>query len=124
MSLLFCALSFANASRPFIFSFSSYLSLLPALPPHPLPCLPHPHRKDEGNEFYKKGDYRAAIDAYSLAIAEAPEEPSFYGNRAAANMMILAYESAIEDCDKAIALSPGMVKAYFRKGKALATLGK
>jgi hypothetical protein len=39
-------------------------------------------------------------------------------------MMILAYESAIEDCDKAIALSPGMVKAYFRKGKALATLGR
>jgi len=39
-------------------------------------------------------------------------------------MMILAYESAIEDCEKAIALSPGMVKAYFRKGKALATLGR
>ncbi len=96
--------------------------LLLTLPPRPLP-IHSPHRKDQGNEFYKKGDYRAAIDAYSLAIAEAPDEPSFYGNRAAAHMMILAYESAIEDCDKAIALSPGMVKAYFRKSKALATLG-
>lgn len=96
-----------------------------AFPPSLSPSHPHPaHRKDEGNEFYKQKNYRAAIDAYSLAIAEAPDEPSFYGNRAAAHMMILAYESAIEDCEKAIALSPGMVKAYFRKGKALATLGK
>ncbi|TFJ88358.1 hypothetical protein NSK_000707 [Nannochloropsis salina CCMP1776] len=80
--------------------------------------------KDEGNELYKKGDYRAAIDAYSLAIAMSPDEASFYGNRAAAHMMILAYEAAIDDCNKALALSPNMIKAYFRKGKALATLGK
>lgn len=86
----------------------------------PLPI----YRKDEGNELYKKGDYRAAIDAYSLAIAMSPDEASFYGNRAAAHMMILAYEAAIDDCNKALALSPNMVKAYFRKGKALATLGE
>ncbi len=102
--------------------------MLRALPSHhPTPTPPiftHTLRKDEGNEFYKKGDYRAAIDAYSLAIAEAPEESSFYGNRAAAYMMILNYEAAIQDCDAAVTLSPNMVKAYFRKGKALATLGK
>lgn len=86
----------------------------------PLPI----YRKDEGNELYKKRDYRAAIDAYSLAIAMSPDEASFYGNRAAAHMMILAYEAAIDDCNKALALSPNMIKAYFRKGKALATLGE
>ena len=29
---------------------------------------------------------------------------------------------AIEDCNKAIELDPGFVKAHFRKGKALLTL--
>lgn len=28
----------------------------------------HTRRKDEGNEFYKKKDYRAAIDAYSQVL--------------------------------------------------------
>ncbi len=56
------------------------------------------------------------------AIALAPEEASYYGNRAAAAMMILQYEQTIDDCDRAIGLTPDNAKLYFRKGKALASL--
>jgi hypothetical protein len=37
-------------------------------------------------------------------------------------MMLLQYEQAAEDCDKAIALTPDNAKLYFRKGKALASM--
>lgn len=56
------------------------------------------------------------------AIALAPEEASYYSNRAAAAMMLLQYEQAAEDCDRAIRLTPDNPKLYFRKGKALASL--
>lgn len=56
------------------------------------------------------------------AIALAPDEASYYGNRAAAAMMLLQYQEAAEDCDRAIALTPENPKLYFRKGKALASL--
>jgi hypothetical protein len=37
-------------------------------------------------------------------------------------MMILEYNQAVEDCDKALAIDPFFVKAYFRRGKALAAM--
>lgn len=51
-----------------------------------------------------------------------PEDASYYGNRAAAAMMLLLYEQAAEDCERAIQLTPDNPKLYFRKGKALASL--
>lgn len=86
------------------------------------PTHPPTHRKDEGNEWYKKRDYRAAIDAYTQAIALEPAEAAYYGNRAAAAMMLLQYEQAAVDCEHAIQLTPDNPKLYFRKGKALACM--
>lgn len=56
------------------------------------------------------------------AIALAPEEASYYGNRSAAAMMLLQYQEAADDCDRAIQLTPENPKLYFRKGKALASM--
>lgn len=39
-------------------------------------------------------------------------------------MMLLQYQEAADDCDRAIQLTPENPKLYFRKGKALASLGK
>ena len=74
--------------------------------------------KEQGNDSYRAGDYRAAIDAYTKAIAADSQSVSFYTNRAAAHFMIKAYEKAIADCKSAIELNPKFIKAYLRAGKA------
>ena len=37
-------------------------------------------------------------------------------------MMLLQYQEAADDCDRAIQLTPENPKLYFRKGKALASM--
>lgn len=74
--------------------------------------------KLQGNEKYKQGDYRGAIALYDEAIDAAPTEPAYYGNRAAANMMLLKYDDVIKDCNLAIVMDPTFSKAYVRKAKA------
>lgn len=74
--------------------------------------------KVQGNELYKKGDYRGAIEMYDKAIEEAPTEPSYYGNRAAALFMLLKYDQVVQDCNRAIVMDPMFMKAYLRKSKA------
>ena len=107
--------------------------------------LMHAELKAQGNEHYKKKDYRAAIASYGNAIhlalvayeqLDATNEEnkatidelsttvaSYYGNRSAAASMILKHEDVIDDCTQAIKYNSLMVKAYFRKAKAQVTLG-
>ena len=54
--------------------------------------------KDQGNQLYKRGQYREALRLYSQAIAAAPEVGSIYGNRAACWMMVKEYQRASNDC--------------------------
>ena len=107
--------------------------------------MTHGEHKLQGNEFYKKKDYRSAIASYTNAIdlalvafeslSKEGEEAkpaadelsmtiaSYYGNRSAALLMILKYEDVIEDCTSAIKFNSTMVKAYFRKAKTQVTIG-
>ncbi|CAM9567168.1 unnamed protein product, partial [Ectocarpus fasciculatus] len=63
---------------------------------------------------------------------EKPEDEAFdavavaalYGNRAASYVMILGYEQAILDCDRAVELNPKFANAIFRKAMALKKLGR
>ncbi|CAN0429550.1 unnamed protein product, partial [Ectocarpus sp. 13 AM-2016] len=47
---------------------------------------------------------------------------ALYGNRAASYVMILGYEQAILDCDRAVELNPKFANAIFRKAMALKKL--
>ena len=71
-----------------------------------------------------------ALDLYSKAIEALPTEPAFYTNRrlnkicqyllgAAVYTAIEKFEDAIKDCDRALEINAGFVKAYFRKAVAL-----
>ncbi|CAM9145910.1 unnamed protein product [Choristocarpus tenellus] len=60
------------------------------------------------------------MESDDLAKAEA----ALYGNRAAAHIMILGYEQAIDDCDRAVGLDPTFAKALFRKAGAQKKLGQ
>ena len=70
--------------------------------------------KELGNAKYKVGKYQEAADAYGKAIEAEPKEATYYGNRAAALLMLKKYDEALEDCRLAIELDPSFVKGYVR----------
>ncbi|KAL2741647.1 tetratricopeptide repeat protein 1 [Vespula maculifrons] len=79
--------------------------------------------KNEGNIFFKDGEYMKAISLYTQGLQTCPlmyskERAILYSNRAAAKIKCLAEkESAILDCTKAVELNPSYVKAYVRRAQ-------
>uniref|UniRef100_A0A7S1B407 Uncharacterized protein n=1 Tax=Corethron hystrix TaxID=216773 RepID=A0A7S1B407_9STRA len=111
----------------------------------------HADHKIDGNDCYRLKDYRTAIAHYTLAILTAEGELSnlvnnegdlknnddkeqvssvssmiaqYYGNRSAAQSMLLKHTEVIADCDAALRHDPLFVKAYFRKARAEVLLGR
>lgn len=78
--------------------------------------------KDQGNLFLKEQKYQEAIDAYTRAIELDGSNPIFYSNRAQVHIKMESYGLAIADCDAALAVDSGFVKAYYRKGVSLMAL--
>ena len=74
--------------------------------------------KTKGNEAFKAKDWPAAIDFYTKAIELNDKEPSFFSNRAQANIKLEAYGYAIADASKALELDPESSKAYYRRAVA------
>ena len=66
--------------------------------------------KTEGNQLYKNAKYRESINLYSKAIELCPNNASYYGNRAAAYLMINKYKECIEDSKSATAIDSKFVK--------------
>lgn len=78
--------------------------------------------KDQGNEFLKNQKFQEAVDAYTKAIELDDTNPIFFSNRAQVHIKMESYGLAIADCDAALALNLGFMKAYYRKGVALMAL--
>ena len=74
--------------------------------------------KNKGNEAFKGKDWPSAIDYYTQAIEKNSKEPSFYTNRAQANIKLEAYGYAVADATHAIDLDEDFVKAYYRRAVA------
>ncbi|MCJ1373593.1 hypothetical protein MMC20_004821 [Loxospora ochrophaea] len=74
--------------------------------------------KQKGNKAFADHDWLTAVDFYSQAIEANDKDPSFYCNRAQANIKIESYGYAIADASKAIELDPGYVKAFYRRAIA------
>ena len=74
--------------------------------------------KNKGNEAFKKKDWPAAIDFYTQAININDKEPSFYSNRAQANIKLEAYGYAVADATHAIEIDSNFAKAYYRRAVA------
>lgn len=78
--------------------------------------------KNQGNDFFKKGDYAEAVSMYTQGLQTCPlaynkERSILYANRAAAKAKLLEKEPAISDCTKAVELNPDYVKAYVRRAQ-------
>jgi Ca2+-binding EF-hand superfamily protein len=75
--------------------------------------------KSKANAAFKKGDWKAAVKFYSLAIEKDRSSHLLYSNRAASYLKLGDYKLALKDADKVIELDPWFSKGYGRKGAAL-----
>ncbi|KAG0457405.1 hypothetical protein HPP92_022562 [Vanilla planifolia] len=87
--------------------------------------------KKKGNACFIEGDYTKALNFYSKALQYAPTSVGnmdqefvgvLYANRASALHKMGLFEECIRDCGRAIAVYPVYAKAWYRRGKANASL--
>ena len=80
--------------------------------------------KTQGNDFFKKKNYKKAIECYTKAIKLNRSEPTYYTNRASAYMATNNYDSALSDCRLALSLNPDHPRALTRGARCLIVLGQ
>jgi len=92
--------------------------------------------KDEGNTFFKNGEYLAAIDAYSKSLDLEPEQHLCFSNRSAAYLKLGCssdqadasvadfLEKALADANTCVEINPAWAKGYSRQAAALQELKK
>ncbi|KAI1769021.1 hypothetical protein GGR53DRAFT_273873 [Hypoxylon sp. FL1150] len=80
--------------------------------------------KADGNKFFKQRDFSRAIAEYTSAIQLMPDEPTYLSNRAAAFMSDGQYESALEDCSRAVDLDSNNAKFLLRLARIYTSLGR
>ncbi|CAK0867727.1 unnamed protein product [Prorocentrum cordatum] len=79
--------------------------------------------KDEGNAFFKAGEYQAAIDAYTGSLELDPSQHLCFSNRSAAYLKLgSAAEQALQDARQCVELAPAWAKGYSRQAAALQVL--
>jgi tetratricopeptide (TPR) repeat protein len=85
---------------------------------------------EEGNEWYRNGDYVSALDCYSCAILTRLElydrdlAIKLLLNRAQCNLNLREYVAAVKDCTSVLHLDDLCIKAYIRRAIAYENLGK
>jgi len=88
------------------------------------------NKKQQGNDALKRGPkyYDDAIKCYTAAIDAGSSDNKanavYYSNRAAVQLLKRNFGKVIEDCESALKLDAGNVKAYFRCSKAMLGLHK
>ena len=75
--------------------------------------------KDQGNNCFKTKDFAEAIDFYTQALGETPEDHTIMGNRSAAYYQLQQYDEALIDAEKCIEVQPDWSKGYQRKAMVL-----
>eukprot|EP00887_Chlorella_sp_A99_P005251 scaffold1.g5251.t1 len=80
--------------------------------------------KAKGNAAFAAGDFPGAVEAFTAAIAAAPDNHVLYSNRSAALASQGKYEEALADARKVVELRPDWPKGYSRVGAAAHGLRK
>lgn len=77
--------------------------------------------KHDGNERFKRGEYQEAVRYYSEAVQIDPQHEEYcaviYCNRAAAQMALERYHTAILDCNEALQRKPNYPRALLRRAR-------
>ncbi|XP_014522619.1 SET and MYND domain-containing protein 4 [Vigna radiata var. radiata] len=88
--------------------------------------------KQLGNECFSNADYAKALDCYTQALRKAPLDvgdmksnlvASLYINRATVLHRMSLLVECLRDCTHALQICPSYSKAWYRRGKANASLG-
>jgi len=74
--------------------------------------LPKMSSKDQGNAAFKQGNYTLAIQHYTDALSETPNDHTILGNRAAAYQNSSQFAAALADAEKCIQIKPDWGKGY------------
>ena len=81
--------------------------------------------KEQGNDFFKEGNFEKAVETYSSAItltdSTSSFDPTLLSNRASAFIRLEKFEDALRDAELYISHRPDCCKGYARK--ALAFIG-
>ncbi|KAK4193608.1 hypothetical protein QBC35DRAFT_371323 [Podospora australis] len=80
--------------------------------------------KNDGNKFFKAGDYTHAIEFYTKAIILQPQSATYLGNRAAAYMSAGRWNDALDDCKRAVDLDPRNPKMLLRLARIYTSIGQ
>uniref|UniRef100_A0A7N0UGP5 E3 ubiquitin-protein ligase CHIP n=1 Tax=Kalanchoe fedtschenkoi TaxID=63787 RepID=A0A7N0UGP5_KALFE len=75
--------------------------------------------KLDGNLYFKKDRFGAAIEAYTEAITLCPNVPVYWTNRALCHLKRKDWVRVEEDCRRTIQLDTSSVKAHYMLGLAL-----
>jgi len=84
--------------------------------------------KEQGNEFFKSGEYETAIRYYTNAIVATPHQKKdstqsvYYSNRARCHKMIEQFKEGLEDAQRAIEQDNKNIKAHLLMGECLCML--
>lgn len=78
--------------------------------------------KEQGNEYFKAGQYKEAENYYGQAIAVRTTDPKLFQNRALARIRLSDWRGAEYDSRKAIELDDKSMKAHFYLAQALLNL--
>ncbi|XP_058131763.1 sperm-associated antigen 1 [Dasypus novemcinctus] len=74
--------------------------------------------KEEGNRCVKDKNYKDALCKYSECLKINNKECAIYTNRALCHLKLCQFEEAKQDCDEALQLDDGNVKACYRRALA------
>jgi len=75
--------------------------------------------KNEGNAFFKSGDFAKAVASFTRAIEAEADNASYYSNRSAAYIKLKDFANALKDGEMCVQLKPDWGKGYSRQGTAL-----
>src|SRR5687768_718731 len=67
---------------------------------------------DQGNWYNEHEQYEEAVDAFSQALSQNPQDAVTLNNRCLSYNNLERYEEAVEDCNRALAIDPTMESAY------------
>jgi stress-induced-phosphoprotein 1 len=68
------------------------------------------------NDYFKQGNFGAALSSYDEAVKRNPKGAKYYSNRAACYIKVMEFSRALTDINKALELEPNFVRALVRKG--------
>lgn len=66
--------------------------------------------REKGNDYFKKGNFKASIECYSKAIQLDPSNPFYFTNRSAAYFNLKQYQKSVDDAKRAIEIDKTVEK--------------